>query len=271
MKIELPEIVAIGIFNTKAMASFDNTIESKPRKIKMFEIEIPIEEGGISYIQDEKSAITPDMVICAKPGQTRHTKLPYKCFYVHMIAGDGDLKDNLMSLPNFIKTNKYDKYYEIFQKMCKYYETGLESDEIILHSLILELVFLLLREATKTKLMKSMNSANVMAIERVIKYIKENLTEDLSLEKLSALAGFSPIYFHNSFKSATGMTVREYVEEQRIKKAVNILVTTDKTLTSVAYECGFSSQSYFSYAFKRKMKLTPREYVKQVFSRYQAE
>ena len=102
-------------------------------------------------------------------------------------------------------------------------------------------------------------------------YNEENLTEDLSLEKLSALAGFSPIYFHNSFKSATGMTVREYVEEQRIKRAVNLLVSTDKSLTDIAYECGFSSQSYFSFAFKRRMKVTPREYAKQIFDRYEAE
>ena len=64
------------------------------------------------------------------------------------------------------------------------------------------------------------------------------------------------------------ITIHEYVEEQRIKKAANMLITTDYTLAEIAYECGFSSQSYFSYAFKRKMNKTPREYAKEVFERY---
>ena len=50
--------------------------------------------------------------------------------------------------------------------------------------------------------------------------------------------------------------------------AANLLITTDYTLTQIAYECGFSSQSYFSYAFKRKMKSTPREYARRMLERY---
>jgi AraC-like DNA-binding protein len=74
-----------------------------------------------------------------------------------------------------------------------------------------------------------------------------------------------------------GKTAEEYkgvldelisTEEQRIKKAANMLLTTDYTLTKIAYECGFSSQSYFSYAFKRRMNVTPREYAKKVFNKY---
>ena len=64
------------------------------------------------------------------------------------------------------------------------------------------------------------------------------------------------------------MPLREYVEDRRIRKAVNLLIETDLTLAEIAYECGFSSQSYFSYAFKKKMGLTPREYAKEIYNRY---
>ena len=43
MKVDLPEIVAVGIFNTKGQVAFKNVTVSKNRKIKMFEIELPIE------------------------------------------------------------------------------------------------------------------------------------------------------------------------------------------------------------------------------------
>ena len=77
MDIILPEIVAAGIYNSQ-IAVKDRAI-TKNRKATMFEIEIPIEEGGISYIASEERHISPDIVICAKPGQIRHTKLPFKC------------------------------------------------------------------------------------------------------------------------------------------------------------------------------------------------
>ena len=85
---------------------------------------------------------------------------------------------------------------------------------------------------------------------------------------MSTLAGFTPTYFHKLFKASTGKTLREYVEEQRIKKAINLLLKYDTTVTEIAYECGFSSQSYFNYAFKRKMKTSPKQYAKKVFEQY---
>ena len=76
------------------------------------------------------------------------------------------------------------------------------------------------------------------------------------------------ICFHNCFKRSTGKTLRDFVEDVRLEIAVNLLINTDKTLTEIAYECGFSSQSYFSYAFKKKMNVTPREYVKNIYKKY---
>ena len=105
-------------------------------------------------------------------------------------------------------------------------------------------------------------------IEKSIKYIKEHITEELTLERVSKNVSFSPIHFHNCFKIATGKTLHEYVEEQRIKKAIVLLTTTALTLSEIAYQCGFSSQSYFSYVFKRRMNITPREYAKEEYNRY---
>ena len=112
-------------------------------------------------------------------------------------------------------------------------------------------------------------SSNAEMIEKSIRYIKDNLTADLSLNSVARVTSFSPIYFHNCFKRSTGKSLREFVEEARIQKSVNLLISTDMNLSEIAYECGFSSQSYFSYAFKRKMKMTPREYVKSIYQKYE--
>ena len=265
--LKLPEIVAIGIYNSNI--AIKNRVITDNRKTTMFEIEIPIEKGGVSYINSDEMTIEPNMILCAKPGQIRHTKLPYKCYYIHLIVTEGELYDNLMNIPNYIKTNKYEKYYEIFKRLYMYYDTAVDFDEIILHSLILELIYILVNDSKRLVLRDNIKGSNYEVITKIIKYINENLTYNLSLEAIASFAGFSPIYFHNFFKASTGRTPREYVEEQRIKKAANMLITTDYTLAKIAYECGFSSQSYFSYAFKRKMNKTPREYSKEVFEQYE--
>ena len=258
MDIILPEIVAAGIYNSQ-IAVKDRAI-TKNRKATMFEIEIPIEEGGISYIASEERHISPDIVICAKPGQIRHTKLPFKCYYIHMILNTGTLYD--------IQTKRSAEYRKIFEGLCKHSNSPLEIDRIKAFSLVLELVYLLDKDSKKQLYRNGLKSGNYEIIEDVIKYIKENLTSDLSLNAVASYASLSSIHFHNCFKAATGKTLHEYVEEQRIKKAAGLLVSTDLTLTEISYECGFSSQSYFSYAFKRKMKMTPREYAKEVYKRY---
>ena len=266
-EIVLPKIVTIGIYNSD-IAARNKTI-TKNRTTTMFEIEIPIEKGGISYINSEETPITTDIVICAKPGQIRHTRLPYKCYYIHLIATDGELYDSLMKIPDFFKTNKYNEYSSIFKELIKFSDTAVDSDDLMVQSLTLKLIYLLIKETNRSKLYNPIKKGNYDVTMKVINYIKENISSDLTLEKVAKYAGFSPIHFHNYFKSSTGRTLHEYVEEQRIKKAVNLLITTDYTLSEIAYECGFSSQSYFSFAFKRKMNKTPREYTKWINKRYE--
>ena len=128
---------------------------------------------------------------------------------------------------------------------------------------LLELIYLL------SSLNNCISDPKNEIVIRAISYIKDHLENDLSLASISAYAGLSPTYFHNLFKKYTGKTLREYIEEQRIKKSTELLVSTDMTLASIAYACGFSSQSYFSYAFKRKTDMTPREYAENYFRKYE--
>ncbi|MBR5452017.1 MAG: helix-turn-helix transcriptional regulator [Clostridia bacterium] len=157
-------------------------------------------------------------------------------------------------------------YEEIFKNLVKHYNALAECEDVILQSLVLELVYTIFKDSGETVKHSATNGNR--AIEKALEYIKDHLTESLTLERVSKAAALSPIHFHNLFKKSVGKTLREYVEEQRIKKATGLLLTTNDSLTKIAFECGFSSQSHFSFVFKRKMKLTPREYVKEVYAKY---
>ncbi len=262
----LPDIVAIGIYDSKIAAR--NTKISKNRKTTMFELELPIEEGGITYINSDSAHIHPDMFICAKPNQNRHSKFPFKCYYIHMILHEGDLYDVLMNAPDFFETEKKEIYANIFQKLINHYNTFDRGENIMIQSLLLELIYTISRDSQRF-VKHNAESGNYSLIEDTLAYIERNLTEELTLEKVSARVSLSPIYFHHVFKASVGKTLRDYIEEQRIKKATHLLLTTNLSLTEIAFECGFSSQSYFSYVFKRRMKQTPREYSKAIYERYE--
>ena len=225
----------------------------------MFELELPIGNGGTSYIDDESHPIHENMVICAKPGQIRHTRLPFKCYYIHMVVNNGYLMDILNSLPNYIDFSDTNPIKEIFISMCELNSTKIENDDILLQSLILKLIYLLNKSSTHVIQLTS-KSNNHKTIDRTLEYINNNLSADLTLERVASMANFNAIYFHKLFKSSTGKTLHEYVEDQRIKKSINLLISTNMTLAQIAYECGFSSAYYFSRCFHLHEKISPKEY-----------
>ena len=263
----MPQFVSVGIYN--AQIAYKNKTVTPNRKTTMFELELPMESGGISYIDDTSCPISENMVICAKPGQTRHTRLPFKCYYIHLIAKDGLLHHILSALPNYIEIRDTSRLRELFQMLCQHYSSDEANRELMLQSLVLELVYVLTQHAPLSETSRVPKRNHHQLIGDTLDYINHNLSADLRLEVLCRRAGFTPIYFHKLFKASTGKKLHEYVEEQRIKKAVDLMISTDLSLAQIAYECGFSSQSYFSYAFKRCKGISPRSYAKEVISRYE--
>ena len=261
----LPDIVAAGIYDSRLAAR--NIAISKNRKTTMFEIELPIENGGISYIDANTTPIHPNMIISAKPGQIRHTKFPFKCYYVHMTIPDSPLRDALMQTEDFFSTSQHKLYEALFTKLIKHYNFLSPTEEILVQSLLLQLIYTVIQDSAAKPTGKSIGQDSVA--ENAIHYIQEHLTEDLSLNTVAQAVSLSPVYFHNVFKAATGKTLHSYIEEQRIKKAIHLLQTTDYSLTKIAYACGFSSQSYFSYVFKRRMGQTPRNYIRDSYGKYE--
>ena len=260
-KIILPQRIWIGRYN--AQVAIKGRAVSRDRKVTQFEIELPIEDGGTSYINGEAHPIRTNTVICAKPGDKRQTRMPFKCYYIHTVVTEGLLYDVLTELPSFIEMQSTSHIKDIFERLCNCHVSEKEERKLLQQGLLLELVYAVYRP-TRPNYAKNSNAA----VKAAIAYIKNNITAELSLETVAKEVKFAPSYFHKLFKSATGKPLHKYIEDLRIEKATNMLITEEKTLTEIAYECGFSSQSYFSYAFKRHTGMTPRAYAKRIVERY---
>lgn len=99
-------------------------------------------------------------------------------------------------------------------------------------------------------------------ISGVLEYILQNLSDEVTLDKLAEVSGYSLSHFKLKFKEQIGMPPAEYVILQKIKYAKQMIETTDMTVTELAYELGFSSSNYFSTVFKKILNVTPKQYKK---------
>ena len=99
-EITLPEVVAAGIYDTRDTVRGREV--TRARKTVMFELELVDGAGGIAYIDRESVPITERLFVCSKPGESRHTRLPYRCHYVHFMLSGGPLYEALMAVPHFL-------------------------------------------------------------------------------------------------------------------------------------------------------------------------
>jgi len=108
-----------------------------------------------------------------------------------------------------------------------------------------------------------MSSFLINKIQPILVYIQNNLSSDISIEALSALAFFSKDHFTRVFKSIIGMAPCEFIIRKRIEKAQFLLLTTDLTQSQIIEKTNFKSVSYFCRIFKKYTNYTPVEYRKQ--------
>jgi AraC-like DNA-binding protein len=91
-------------------------------------------------------------------------------------------------------------------------------------------------------------------------YISEHCCEDLTLDNVADLSGFSKFHFSRLFKQFTNMSYYKYLNKKRIEYAEKLLVNKELTITEIALQCGFSSLSAFIRMFKIVKDCTPTEF-----------
>lgn len=98
----------------------------------------------------------------------------------------------------------------------------------------------------------------ISRINRVIDYIEANIDEDLSLEHLAGVADFSRFHFHRIFRALIGETLNQFIQRVRLEKAaLQLAANPRKSITDIAFDCGFSGSAAFSRAFRETFRMSP--------------
>ena len=98
----------------------------------------------------------------------------------------------------------------------------------------------------------------------VLSHIGTHLAENIMQETLSGIAGLSPDAFYRRFKKVLGVSPKDYIIAERLRRARTMLVLTDLTVGEVSAAVGYDNQFYFSGLFSKKHGVSPTGYKNSV-------
>lgn len=115
----------------------------------------------------------------------------------------------------------------------------------------------------KSKHVKPVRNEDLTRLQIVFDFVDNNYTQDITISDVAKLCNVSYNYFSKNFKAVTHKNFSEYLTHIRIKAAEKLLTTTEKSVTEIAQDVGFSTTSYFISQFKKHNNVTPYSYKKR--------
>ncbi len=109
------------------------------------------------------------------------------------------------------------------------------------------------------------NSQNRSRIERIHKYVRDHLSEEINQTEVANLAALTPSAFSRFFKKASGLTFVKFVNLLRINEACRLLVIDEMEITEIAYSCGYNNISNFNRQFLNIKGMSPSDYKSHWF------
>ncbi len=106
------------------------------------------------------------------------------------------------------------------------------------------------------------NISRLAKIMPAIHYAEEHYKEKIVLDELCREINLDKYYFCKLFSKTVGATYTDFVGYLRLANAENMLLSTDKTVSEIAYDCGFGTLQYFNRVFKERNSCTPSQYRK---------
>ncbi len=123
-----------------------------------------------------------------------------------------------------------------------------------------------LKQCLTVLLREQEGTANTPLVQQVIAYIEEHYADaTLQNAQIAERFGYHPYYLSNILKQNTGYSLRSYLIRHRIQMAKNDLLTTDLTVSTISWRCGFSSEPFFIKTFKEHTGTTPKKYRSEWF------
>ncbi len=243
------------------------------------EMVIPLENIYTVIARQETYALNPGDIFIIPSGELHRLIAPetgkrliylFDLDLLSRIRGYSYLT-SFLSQPVLINKNNCRPIYKeeatIISQLCRDYFSDDSLREMMIYSHLLAFFVNYVRYRVSLETSSGHNATGgarqkdlMEKFNKVFDFLDEHYAEDITLEKIADLAGFSKFHFSRLFKQCSGYNFYDYVCYRRIKAAETLLMTPSNSITEVALQSGFSSLSTFNRTFKKIKGCTPSEY-----------
>ena len=155
----------------------------------------------------------------------------------------------------------------VFSLLNEMYERNTECRmgyELQMLSCFYQLEYLLVTRYRKLEVHEELlkNTKQLKRLGVITGYLKEHYTEDISLEKLAGIFGYSPSYLSRMFQKYAKINYKDYLQSVRFEHAVKVLEETEHQIGDIALNHGFPNSKAFSNLMRKKYGYLPNEYRK---------
>lgn len=174
------------------------------------------------------------------------------------------LMEGRITLPNRVHGNH--ELNQLIYTCCDIFTAQSEAYQLRLKALLFQILFLLFTqcgEVRSTEQKKNPASLSRERVNTILQYVDEHYAERIKLDDLVQILHINKYYICKIFQQYIGKTFLDYVNLVRIQKAVDMIVSTNDSITAIAFATGFQDINYFSRMFKRVMGISPTELRKR--------
>lgn len=150
----------------------------------------------------------------------------------------------------------------LFAQLVQEYDSEDIFRETGIQCAVLKLLLYLCRNYSEQTPLDRKRDSALEGVWTAVEYMKQNLSQKLTVEQIAASAGFSKYYFLRLFKVRTGYTVTQYLNLLRCDRAKQLLLS-GYAVKETAALCGFENPSYFAKVFKTCTGFLPGEILKR--------
>ena len=140
-----------------------------------------------------------------------------------------------------------------------------QLDDLSTEQAVISLHDVAVMDFTRKMRMLKQNFSASKPVNEALEYIYTHIKNRLTIDEVADALCLSRNYLSRLFKSEVGISFSDYVREEKIKRAKNLLRHTDYSLIDIALYLGFSSQSHFTQVFKKTTGLTPKAFRNELY------
>jgi AraC family transcriptional regulator len=140
--------------------------------------------------------------------------------------------------------------------------SGFPSGQLFLQSIEVALAAVLVQAYSLSTKARRPIKGGLSDVSRrnVIDLVQSRISEDISLADMAAVTGLSITHFSHIFKKSMGESPHQFVLQQRVQYAKELLVSLNLRMIDIALTCGFKTQQHFAQVFRKVCGLSPTEY-----------